>query len=102
MAEARVARSSFIGWLGRGLIDLGMYIVDLTGFVLRAFRDWARRGRVLNRATLQNVYSQVIFTGLDALPLIIFLGLAVGLSITAQLPNLGQTIGSEQDVGALL
>jgi len=102
MAEAQAARGSFIGWLGRGLIDLSMYIVDLTVFVLRAFRDWARRGRIFNRATLQNVYSQVIFTGLDALPLIIFLGLAVGLSITSQLLKLGQTIGSEQDVGALL
>src|SRR6185312_3198183 len=102
MAEAQAARGSLIGWLGRGLTDLGIYIVDLTVFVLRAFRDWARRGRVFNRATLQNIYGQVIFTGLDALPLISFLGLAVGLSITSQLLKLGQTIGGEQDVGALL
>ena len=102
MAEAQAARGSLIGWLGRGLIGFGIYIVDLTVFVLRAFRDWARRGRVFNRATLQNIYGQVIFTGLDALPLITFLGLAVGLSITSQLLKLGQTIGGEQDVGSLL
>ena len=102
MAEAQAARGSLIGWLGRGLIGFGTYIVDLTVFVLRAFRDWARRGRVFNRATLQNIYGQVIFTGLDALPLISFLGLAVGLSITSQLLKLGQTIGGEQDVGTLL
>jgi len=102
MAEAQAARGNLIGWLGRGLIGFGTYIVDLTVFVLRAFRDWARRGRVFNRATLQNIYGQVIFTGLDALPLITFLGLAVGLSITSQLLKLGQTIGGEQDVGSLL
>ena len=102
MAQAQAVRGSLIGWLGRGLIGLGTYIVDLTVFVLRAFRDWARRGHVFNRATLQNIYGQVIFTGIDAVPLISFLGLAVGLSITSQFLKLGQTIGGEQDVGTLL
>jgi len=103
MAEARAFRSgSIAGRLGRGLLGFGGYIIDLTVFVLLAFRDWAQRDRVFNRATLQNVYGQIIFTGVDALPLITFLGLAVGLSITSQLLKLGQAIGSESDVAALL
>ncbi len=103
MAEARAPRfGSVTGWIGRRLIDAGLYVVDLTVFVLRAFRDWARRGRVFNRATLQNVYGQIIFTGVDALPLVTFLGLAVGLSITSQMLKLAQALGSESDVATLL
>jgi len=103
MAEARAPRfGSPVGWTGRRLTGIGIYVVDLTVFVLRAFRDWARRGRVFNRATLQNVYSQVIFTGLDALPLVTFLALAVGLSITSQMLKLAQALGSESDVADLL
>jgi phospholipid/cholesterol/gamma-HCH transport system permease protein len=103
MAEARAPRlGSVTGWIGRRLTDAALYVVDLTVFVLRAFRDWARRGRVFNRATLQNVYGQIIFTGLDALPLVTFLGLAVGLSITSQMLKLAQALGSESDVATLL
>jgi phospholipid/cholesterol/gamma-HCH transport system permease protein len=103
MAEAQAPRvSSVAGWTGRSLMGTGLYVVDLTVFVLRAFRDWARRGRVFNRATLQNVYGQIIFTGLDALPLVSFLGLAVGLSITSQMLKLAQALGSESDVATLL
>jgi phospholipid/cholesterol/gamma-HCH transport system permease protein len=103
MAEAQAPRvGSIAGWTGRRLADIGLYVVDLTVFVLRAFRDWTRRGRVFNRATLQNVYGQIIFTGLDALPLVGFLSLAVGLSITSQMLKLARAIGSESDVSALL
>jgi phospholipid/cholesterol/gamma-HCH transport system permease protein len=103
MAEARAPRfGSPAGWTGRRLSNIGIYVVDLTVFVLRAFRDWARRDRVFNRATLQNVYGQVIFTGVDALPLVTFLALAVGLSITSQMLKLAQALGSESDVADLL
>jgi phospholipid/cholesterol/gamma-HCH transport system permease protein len=90
------------GWTGRRTISVGAYVLELTLFVLRAFRDWARRGRVFNRATLQTLYGQIIFTGLDALPLITFLGLAMGLSITSQMLKLAAALGSESDVAALL
>ena len=102
-AETSVGRLGGIaGWTGRRAISVGGYVLDLTNFVLRAFHDWAQRGRVFNRATLQTLYGQVIFTGIDALPVISFLGLAVGLSITSQMLKLAQALGSESDVAALL
>ena len=55
-----------------------------------------------NRATLQDAIGQIIFTGVDALPLVTFLALAVGLSITSQMLKLGQALGSENDVATLL
>jgi phospholipid/cholesterol/gamma-HCH transport system permease protein len=90
------------GWTGRRAMAVGIYVLDLTGFIVHAFRDWARRGRVFNRATLQTLYGQIIFTGVDALPVITFLALAVGLSITSQMLGLAQALGSESDVAALL
>lgn len=102
-AETQGSRLGGIaGWTGRRVLGVGGYILELTLFVLRAFREWAERGRVFNRATLQTLYGQVIFTGVDALPVITFLGLAVGLSITSQMLKLAQALGSESDVAALL
>ncbi len=103
MAETQAGRlDGIVGWTGRRTLSVGAYVLELTLFVLRAFRDWAKRGRVFNRATLQTLYGQIIFTGLDALPLVTFLGLAMGLSITSQMLKLAQALGSESDVDVLL
>src|SRR3954469_23708601 len=103
MVEMQARRmDSLAGWTGRRTLAIGAYVLELTLFILRAFRDWARRGRVFNRATLQTLYGQIIFTGVDALPLITFLGLAMGLSITSQMLKLATALGSESDVAALL
>ena len=91
-----------VGWTGRRALAVGGYVLDLSLFIARAFRDWARRGRIFNRATLQNLYGQVIFTGVDALPLVTFLSLAVGLTITSQMLKLATALGSESDVANLL
>lgn len=94
--------SGIAGWTGRRTLSVGAYVLNLTSFILRAFRDWAQRGRVFNRATLQTLYGQIIFTGVDALPLVSFLALAVGLSITSQMLKLATALGSENDVATLL
>jgi len=102
-AETQSGRLGGIaGWTGRRTLAVGAYVLTLTNFILRAFREWAQRGRVFNRATLQTLYGQIIFTGVDALPVVTFLGLAVGLSITSQMLKLAQALGSESDVAALL
>ncbi len=103
LAETQTGRiSGIVGWTGQRTLSVGAYVLNLTIFVMHAFRDWARRGRVFNRATLQTLYGQIIFTGVDALPLVTFLGLAVGVSITSQMLNLATALGSESDVDALL
>ena len=103
MAELQAHRfGGMLGWTGRRTLSAGAYLLDLTTFVLRAFRDWGRHARILNRATLQTLVGQIIFTGVDALPVVTFLGLAVGLSITSQMLKLAQALGSESDVAALL
>jgi phospholipid/cholesterol/gamma-HCH transport system permease protein len=103
MADAQAARlDRMFGWTGRRSLALGAYILDLTTIKFRAFMDWGGNARVFNRATLQTLIGQLIFTGVDALPVITLLALAVGLSITSQILALGQALGSEGDMAALL
>ncbi|MGH8371221.1 MAG: ABC transporter permease [Gammaproteobacteria bacterium] len=103
MSEVRAGRLfNTLGWTGRRTLSLGGYLLDLTTFIIDALHDWFRSGRLFNRATRQSLTSQIIFTGVDALPVITLLALAVGFSITSQLLTLAQALGSERDVGSLL
>ncbi len=81
--------------VGRAVLDTLIYLIDLTSFTLNALSDW--RG-TFNRAAYNTVIAQIIFTGIDALPAISLLALAVGASITAQLILLVQAFGTEADV----
>jgi phospholipid/cholesterol/gamma-HCH transport system permease protein len=91
-----------LGWTGRRTLSLGAYLLDLTTFIIDALRDWFGNHHLFNRATRQSLVSQIIFTGVDALPVITLLALAVGFSITSQLLTLAKALGSERDVGSLL
>lgn len=81
--------------VGRAVIDTLVYLVDLTVFIIHALSDW--RG-AFNRAAYNAIISQIIFTGIDALPAISILALAVGASITSQLILLVQAFGTDADV----
>lgn len=94
--------SNTLGWTGRRTESLVGYLLDLTKFILDALLDWFRRANLFNRANRQSLVSQIIFTGVDALPVISLLALAVGVSITSQLLNLARALGSERDIGPLL
>ncbi|MGH8401371.1 MAG: ABC transporter permease, partial [Gammaproteobacteria bacterium] len=103
MAETHPGRfTTTLGWTGRRTLSLGGYLLDLTTFIIDALRDWFGSGRLFNRATRQSLTSQIIFTGVDALPVVTLLALAVGFSITSQLLTLALALGSERDVGPML
>lgn len=103
MADADTGRlTAVLGWTGRRSLALGAYLLDLAGFIIRALREWGGRARFFNRAALQTLTAQIIFTGVDALPIISLLAIAVGVSITSQILSLGQALGSEHDVATML
>lgn len=103
MAEANTrGPGTVLGWTGRRTLALGGYLLDLTVFIARALREWFHRGRLWNRATRQSLVAQIIFTGVDALPVASVLALAVGLSITTQILALARALGSESEVARLL
>lgn len=86
------------GFLGRRVINTLLYLIDLSVFTLRAVSEWKTRSSLSNRATYQSIVAQLIFSGVDALPAITVLGLAAGVSITAQLFFMLELLGSEQEI----
>lgn len=85
------------GLTGRQGLRLPRYLFGLTLFILRALSDWRQRRR-FNRASYRTLIGQVIFSGVDALPVISLLALASGLAITTQTILTIQVIGERADV----
>ena len=88
--------------LGRQVLRLPRYILELTLFTLQALREWREHTSLRNRATYSSVVSQVIFSGIDAMPPIILLALASGVSITSMLLKNVQVFGSTEDIVTIL
>jgi phospholipid/cholesterol/gamma-HCH transport system permease protein len=89
---------SLVRWWGRTTIDTALYLVDLTVFILLALRAWRGWHSLSLRSTRMTIVNQIIFTGVDALPVILLLGLAVGISMTAQLLNLAVDFGTDKEM----
>lgn len=93
---------TLLGWTGRRSLGVGAYLLDLASFIINALRERGGQQHYFNRATLQTLLSQIIFTGVDALPVVTLLALAIGVSITSQILALGQTLGNEHGVQVIL
>jgi len=68
------------------------YLINLATFTSLALRDWFKAMRLFNRYSYRSLVSQIIFTGIDALPAIIFLGLVTGFVFTFRMIALFDTI----------
>lgn len=99
MAENSSFSITFLpGLVGRRVIGGLTYVVDLTVFAVQAIKEWRERGSFFDRATRSSLVTQIIFTGIDALPVITLLGIAIGLSITAQLFLMIRMFGTTNEV----
>lgn len=94
--------SDFAGWVGREVSRTLLFLVDLTVFIGKALGEAFRPGEGRNLATRNALSGQIIFSGVDALPVITLLALAIGLSITSQILSLAETLASASDVTRLL
>lgn len=92
---------SIAGWTGRRSLRAGIYLLDLTVFIGYALLDWIRRGHLRNRATRRALVSQLLFTGIDALPVILLLALAIGFTFAAPFLVLSRSLG-EDELASLL
>jgi len=86
--------------VGYRVVGAVFYLLDLLLFLRDVMRGW--RGTLFNRASYRAIVTQMIFTGVDALLVITILGLAVGVSVTAQLIFLVQMVGTEKEVVMVL
>lgn len=94
--------NTITGWPGRKLIRNVLYVINLVTFSTLALRDWACKNRLFNSRSYSTTVAQIIFTGVDALPTITFLGLATGFIFTFRLISITNTLGGTEDMINLL
>jgi len=92
---------SLPGHIGRLSLGSLNYLLDVIVFTIYAIRDITRLEKI-NRATFHSLTSQLIFTGIDAMPVIAVLALASGISITSQLLVFTQALHVEKQTVELL
>lgn len=85
--------NTVIGLPGSFVIKRILYLVNLATFTSFAFRDWFKRLRVFDRYSYRSLVSQIIFTGIDALPTIVFLAIVAGFVFTFRLIALFDSVG---------
>ena len=94
--------NTLTGWPGRKLINNVLYVINLVTFSSLALRDWFSKNKVFDSRSYSTTVAQIIFTGVDALPTITFLGLATGFIFTFRLISISNTLGSTDDIINLL
>lgn len=93
---------NLFGWIGRICIEWFLYIVDLCYFLTRTVSIWQPHRNVFNRAVYSNLVGQLIFTGIDAIAMISFLAVLIGIGVTSQLIYIMQAITGASDLTEIL
>jgi len=88
------------GRLGRNTINTFAYIYHLSLFFEKALYTGFKG--LANRASRQAIGAQVFFTGIGALPVLLFLALLSAAAITTPAINLFDTIGQDRDLISIL
>src|SRR5690554_5937946 len=86
------------GFLGRQVQRPPKYLFQLLLFTLRALNPRQQGHIRLNQASYRTLVGQLIFSGVDALPVITLLALASGLAVTSQIILTIQLIGDRTEV----
>ena len=83
---------------GRQVLRLPAYVYAITLFMVRSLNP-ARQGRYrLNRASFHTFVSQVLFSGVDALPIMSLLALTAGAAMTSQAILTLQMVGERAEI----
>ncbi len=90
------------GWAGKLFLTPIFYIVNLTTFSLLALRDWIRYTPLLKKDSYRNLVTQMIFTGVDALPAIALLAVITGFIFTFRLIAIVDSVGGSDDLVNIL
>ncbi len=90
-----------IDLIGQKAISAMLYAWRLFAFTLSIFFS-SHNTKVNRSSSNQRIASQIIFSGIDALPTITILSLAIAFSVTAQFIFLLQTLTTEKEVIQIL
>ena len=81
-----------LGVPGSFLINIIDYLINLSCFVIFTLFNWFRNRRLFNRQSYRPLITQIIFSGVDALPTIIFLSLVTGFIFTFRIIALFESV----------
>ncbi|HEY9052278.1 MAG TPA: ABC transporter permease [Gammaproteobacteria bacterium] len=81
-----------LGWPGSLLLRKLDYLINLTTFALFALKDWFQGIRFFSRHSYRPLVTQIIFTGIDAMPAILFLALVTGFVFTFRIIALFESV----------
>lgn len=91
-----------LGWTGRLVLKPINYSINLITFSIFALRDWKNNNKLFRRNSYHNIVTQIIFTGIDALPAITFLALVAGFLFTFRLISIVDSVGGTDDLVNIL
>lgn len=91
-----------IGWLGQRTIDGYLYLTDLSTHVFVTLRELLSPGRQGRWAALRVTLRQILFTGVDALPVISAIALMLGLIVITQAGTQLPKVGGEGLIGSII
>jgi phospholipid/cholesterol/gamma-HCH transport system permease protein len=92
----------FFDWIGRRCIESIFYVIDLTYFLIRTFSVWQPHRNVYNRAVYSVFLDQLILIGINAIAIISFLAMFVGIVIASQLVFIMASITGAKDLVEIL
>lgn len=92
----------FFDWLGHQCIQSLLYVINLSYFFIRAFSVWQPHRNVFNRAVYSVFLDQLIFSGINAIAIISFLAMFVGIVIASQLVFVMASITGAKDLVEIL
>lgn len=87
-----------LGAPGAFVIRRLQYILNLTTFTMLALLDWFRSIRFFDRQSYRPLVIQIIFSGIDAMPTIIFLGLVTGFIFTFRMIALFESVSDTMSI----
>src|SRR5688572_30157860 len=98
-AEQEPGSGLGVGWLGRQTLAAYIYAAELATLVVLSLRELVARGRQGRGEAFRVIARQLLFTGVDALPVVSAIALMIGLIIITQAGTQLPKVGAGDMVG---
>ncbi len=93
---------SAIEWLGARVVAGFTYLADLSALVVRVFQDLGGGGARGRREAVRVIARQILFTGVDALPVTSVIALLLGIIVITQAGTQLPLVGAESLIGSVI
>ncbi len=97
-----VRAGSIIEWLGAQTVAGLTYLSDLGALVVQAFLDVGAGGARGRREAFRVITRQILFTGVDALPVVSVIALLLGIIVITQAGTQLPLVGAENLIGSII